>query len=217
MGFDPIGALYDTLKAHEAPATRVGDRLILGEQGVAVLSAAVFNVLKDPEGVKLQLDVRVSSPRFGDTVLIESFAGLGKDEDDAVQHGFWKFMRASMLVLMASLVDAKFGEEQVEWQWWTYGGRSWRVCLGPLLVQGTQPDGLEFGGFLEKMKSAVLPRLSEDWHWIRMYFFKNGEEFVVTEALLDNEDWPEGRESIEAERWPGGVYGARIFLMLMRS
>jgi hypothetical protein len=46
--------------------------------------------------------------------LIESFVGVGPDECKAIEDAFAKFMRPSIHVLLATLVHAKYGGDQVE-------------------------------------------------------------------------------------------------------
>jgi hypothetical protein len=103
-----------------------------------VVSAGLVRVVNHPKARVVQLDVRAKSPTLAGTLLIESFAGVGSDESEAAKQAFGKFLRSSMHVLLASLVDTKYGDGQVEWDSWMFD-KAWRVCMGPLLTQGSAP------------------------------------------------------------------------------
>ena len=119
-----------------------------------------------------------------------------------------------MHVLLATLVDPKHGADQVEWEPWSFDDKTWQVCMGSVVLQGTPPDNFECGEFLDGLKKQLLPHLSVGPHWIRFFFNKNGHEITKSEFLIDNLDWPVGRAIVEAQEWPDGTYSAREFLTL---
>jgi len=160
--------------------------------------------------------VRVSSKRLIDRVLVESFAGWALEEDEAAKQAFEKFLRASLHVLLAVLVEPGLGADQVEWETWRLGGVTWRACIGPMILQGSPPEPFVCGELLDQLRDQLLPRLSECVpHWVRFYFWRSSEQQTCTEALLDNFDWPDGRNIVMAWNWPDGAYSARLFLMLL--
>jgi hypothetical protein len=214
MTFDPTAALEEALQAHGIRTARAGNDVLVGDSGM-VMSAAIVGTWKHVQAQLVQLDVRVRSPWLGYKLLIESFAGGGADEDAAAQQAFDKFLQASMHVLLAALVDRKYGADQVEWEEWIHEDRKWQVCVGPLLMQGAAPEGLAFGKLLDVMQESLPESLDSKAHWLRVYFRKDGQPMAVSEALLDNEDWAEGKKLVEEASWPVGKYGARLFLMMM--
>jgi hypothetical protein len=213
MAFDPTSALQQVLGAHGFKTDSVDQGLLVGESGL-ILSAEVVRVQNHPQTTMVQLDVRAVSPRLGDKLLIESFAGGGTDESGAAEQAFRKFLRGSLHVLLAVLVDSKFGVDQVEWETWSSGDLTWRVCLGPVTLQGAPPENLVFGELLNELSDELLPRLSQGTHWVRFFFWKDGPEIKVSELLVDNIEWPAGKEIIGKMRWPDGAYSAREFLMM---
>ena len=210
MTFDPTAALEEALKEHGIRTALAGNDVLVSDSGM-VISAAIVGTWKHAQAHLIQLDVRVRSPWLGHRLLIESFAGGGADEDTAAQQAFDKFLQASMHVLLAALVDRRYGADQVEWEEWVLDGRRWQVCVGPLLLQGAPPDGLAFGTLLDAMKESLPAALDSGAHWLRVYFRKDGQPMAVSEALLDNEDWAEGKRIVEESSWPVGKYGARLF------
>jgi hypothetical protein len=213
MTFDPTAALQKVLDAHGIQ-TNPSDQGFLIRESDLVLSASVVRVQNHPTNTMVQLDVRAISQWLGGKLLIESFAGWGSDESEAAEQAFRKFLRASMHVLLAVLVDPRYGDDQVEWESWRFGDKTWQVCLGPVCFQGTPPDNFVCGELLDKLKEELLPHVSVGPHWIRFFFNKSGHEITVSELLVDNLDWPEGREIIQALDWPDGMYSAREFLMM---
>jgi hypothetical protein len=214
MTFDPTDGLEEALQAHGIRTTRAGNDVLAGDSG-AVFSAGIVGVWRQSGATLVQLDVRVRSPWLGYRLLIESFAGGGADEDQAAEQAFEKFLQASMHVLLAALVDRRHGADQVEWEEWVHEGKKWQVCVGPLLLQGAAPEGLAFGKLLDTVKDSLPEALDSGAHWLRVYFRKDGQPMAVWEALLDNEDWAEGKRLVEEASWPVGKYGARMFLMMM--
>jgi hypothetical protein len=213
MTFDPVSAFQRMLDAHGMHTDQTDQGILVREFGL-VLSAAVVRAQNQPTNTMVQMDVRAMSSRLGGKLLIESFAGWGSDESAATEQAFRKLLRASMHVLLAFLVDPKHGADQVEWESWSFGDKTWQVCLGPVCFQGTPPDNFVYGELLDKLKEELLPHLRIGLHWIRFFFNKSGYEITVSELLVDNDDWPEGRAIIEALAWPDGTYSAREFLML---
>jgi hypothetical protein len=213
MTFNPAAALCEVLREH-------GIHADLSDEGVSVLesdlfvSAYIVKVTQHPNTKAVQLDVRVSSKRLIDRVVVESFAGWAPEEDEAAKQAFEKFMRASLHVLLAVLVEPRLGENQAEWETWRFGEDSWRVCIGPVILQGAPPKPFICGELLNRLRDQLLPRLGGVPHWVRLYFWRYSEQQTGFEALLDNLDWPDGRNIGMAWDWPEGAYSARLFLML---
>jgi hypothetical protein len=216
MTFDPSAALQEVLTAHGMNTTRTDQGISIPASDL-IVSASVVRVQNHTKAMLAQLDVRATSPRLAGKLLIESFAGWGPDEPEAAKQAFHKFLRSSMHVLLAALVDAKHGADQVEWDSWTFDHKAWRVCMGPLLIQGSTPVTIEYSKLQEQLKGELLPRLSVGCHWLRVFFMKNGRERVGSEVLLDNLDWPDGQKIVDAWNWPDGAFSARQFSMLMQA
>lgn len=212
MNADPLAALDDALKSHGLLTNKTSQGITIQGSDLLV-SAEIVRVVKHPTAKIAQLDVRVRSERLANGWLIESFGGVGPDESKAIEDAFGKFLRSSIHVLLATLVDVKYGEDQVEWESWALNGKTWRVCMGPLLYRGSSPIQSEYSGLLDRLKHNLL-LLESGSHCLRVYCMLNGRDCVGAEAVLDSIDWPEGRKIVSEWNWPDGMLWARHFLML---
>ncbi|HKF48417.1 MAG TPA: DUF6348 family protein [Terracidiphilus sp.] len=215
MSIDPADLLFVAFTSHGIHAIRQEEEVDVPNHQLRA-SCAVFNRREQANLTILQLDIRIRSKKFRDRLLIESFAGYGNDEEEAVKDAFHKFTQASLHVLLAALIDVERGEDQVEWESWTSHGREWRACLGPLLVQDLEEDeDLRFGELLDTLQALLPESLSTAPHWLRVFYWRKDEVCLTSEALLDNEPWPEGESVINRWNWPSGRYRIRNFLMLL--
>jgi hypothetical protein len=213
MKFDTTTAIQNAFNAHGLRTNWTDQGIEVLESGL-VISANIVRLQNRDTITTVQLDVCAMSKKLNDKLLIESFAGRGSDESQAVEQAFRKFTRASMHTILAILVDPIYGEDQIEWESWSFENMNWRVCLGPVCFQGTPPEKFEYNEFLDRMKATLLPNLCNGTHWIRSFFMKNGHDLQVSEVLFDNLDFPDGRRIIDVLNWPDGTYSARQFLMI---
>ena len=207
--------LETILNGHGLATRRSGDHvLLLGGPGL-VLRADVYPKEAAKGTRMIQLDVCLRADVLGGQTLIESCAGTGADDEAAVQHAFAKFCQASFHVLMAAFLGEECCKDQVEWDTWTEGDRTWRACLGPLILMGSCPGDLAVTRLLAELKERVLPTLESGVHWVRVYYSQLGSQTVV-EALLDNDPWPDGEEVVRRWHWPrlNNWYSARLFFVL---
>lgn len=214
MTFDPNDALCEAFRQHGIRAIVTTDGVSLPQSDLLV-SASIVRIDRHPKTVVVQLDVRVFSKQISSGPLIESISGWADDEDQAAKLAFSKFLQASFHVIMAVLVEESLGREQVEWESWNSAGKRWRVCMGPLILQGSPPEEMQIGGLLDQVRDHLLLDLSHRVHWMRLYLWKNGEGRFGSEALLDNSDWPPAHALVDSWRWPSGDYSARLFLMMV--
>jgi hypothetical protein len=187
MNVDVVATLDDALKAHGLLTNRTSQGIAIQGSDLLV-SGAIVRSENHPRARIVQLDVQVRSQRLVKGWLIESFGGVGQDEPKAVEDAFGKFLRSSIHVLLAMLVEAKYGGDQVEWEWWSVPENTWRVCMGPLLYRGSKPIHNEYSGLLDRLKHNLLLRLEAGCHCLRLYCMLNGRDCVGSEALLDNVD-----------------------------
>jgi len=215
MDLDVTNTLVEVLKAHSIGTTWVGKELAAGNM---TISAGMFRKPSVKNTQILQLAVCVNSPLISDRTLIESFAGWGKSEEEALKQAWEKFCRSSLHVLLEIFIGEKKGEDQIEWETWAGEGALWRVCLGPLFVisfvDKPLPD-LRCGDLLDKLRGALLPHLRQERHWLRFYYMRQGNARVGSECLLNNESWSEGESIVDQWHWPDGSYSIRLFLILV--
>jgi len=214
MTFDPVGAVQQALAAHDVRANRIGEEILVPGSSL-VLSAAVVRVNNYAKGTAIQLDIRAQSERFQNRHLIESFGGVGADEYEATRNAFSKSMRASMHVLLATLIDQDYGADEVEWESWSFEDKAWQACLGPVILLGHPPDSFLYAELIDRLRDGLLPSLSVGTHWLRSYFNKVDCHIIASEVLLDNDDSPMGRKILNSLNWPDGTYSARQFLVML--
>lgn len=214
MPFDVTATLHEALVAHGVEARFDGQGIYIPKSG-ANFSAEIFHKATHPDTIIVQLDVRATAPQLSNRLLIESCAGWAADEDQAGKTAFSKFMQASLHVLLATLVAPELGSDQVEWEDWTVGQKTFKACLGPVTFIGAFPEGFTCGDLIDSVRDALVPRLSGEVHWLRLFYSSMGGRTI--EALLDNNDWPEGRAILDVWNWPKGEYSARVFLMVVAS
>jgi hypothetical protein len=93
MDLDVTSTLREILEAHSVHTRPEGQALAVGNM---IVSAWVFKKPSATATSLLQLDVNVRSPLIGARTLVESFAGWGADEAQAIQQAWAKFMRSSL-------------------------------------------------------------------------------------------------------------------------
>jgi Family of unknown function (DUF6348) len=213
MPFDPTHALLETLRQHGVWGEPTPRGIIAPDHEV-LFSCEIFPREKPAGMCVVQLDVRAETKALSNGPLIESCAGWAEDEEQAGKHAFSKFLQASLHVLMASLLNRSLGDDQVDWETWKGPQRSWDVCLGPLTFHGTPPDSIECGELLDVIRDDLSHQITPGIHWVRIYFSRMSSPFI-SEALLDNQEWPELRRIISSWNWPEGEYSARMFFMML--
>jgi hypothetical protein len=214
--FDLNSALQDAIRAHGIDTERTGDWLVLANSRL-LLSGAVVRTTAGEKSVSVQVDFRLRSPLIDDKLMIESYGGTGSDDNEAARFAFDRFLQGSLHVILAVFVAVEHGVDQVEWETWNDGSRDWRVCLGPMLMRGypTFPDGLTIGSLLDQLRALLPSDLASSLHWLRIFHFSLPANPPTSEALLDNNDWPGGRNIVHSWPWPDGGFSVRAFMMLM--
>lgn len=149
-------------------------------------------------------------------VIVEGFAGVGEGIEGA-RDGLKNFTTNSFHVLLAALWD-RVDEERVTVETWRLSSGNATAYIGPFGTRGS-PEPVRdllpeaFGAIEAALKGA---QLGPEMHWARSFYchLRTGETTV--EAMLDNRDWPAGREAFAAVAWPGSEdwYMVRNFLVL---
>ena len=215
MDLDVTSTLQEILEAHSVHTRPEGQALAAGNM---IVSAWVFKKPSATATSLFQLDVNVRSPLIGARTLVESFAGWGTDEPQAIKQAWAKFMRSSLHVLLEVFVGEGQGENQIEWEHWDHNRTGWRICLGPLFAMAFEDQrlpNLACSDLLDQLRNALLPRLRTEYHWLRFYYMQLGDSSTGSECLLDNEHWEEGQNIVTRWGWPNGSYSVRLFLLLV--
>lgn len=148
-------------------------------------------------------------------VVEECFAGLGEGLQ-AFRDAFHNFMVNSLHVLLAALWGAN-DPEQVTTEQWRIGDKEFTAYIGNFGTRASEgthpaiPDGL-FEAIERAVKKQALPG---NYHWVRTFFCNLNGEWTF-EALLDNENWAEGIDCLQALTWEKsrGYYSVRNFMLL---
>lgn len=165
----------------------------------------------------VQLDIRFHlNP---ETMLVESFAGLGSDRVTAIRDSLENLTRSSFHVILRAFVMPD--DEQVTVEDWHFGSVARKVVIGNATFRGSPPnvagDPSQWFPLLESgiRKTALTP----DCHWIRFYYAHLKGLALDCEVLVDNENSASLRELMLAFPWPTseGFYSARIFLIVQRT
>ncbi len=165
----------------------------------------------------VQLDVEVAYDQ--DTMIVESFAGIGLSRPEAIQNAFENFCRNSYHVFLAACWG-QVAEDQVSVEHWDIEGTHWEVFVGNYGIRnfGEQKVDIPEDAFptVENLLRA-LP-LEASLYWLRVFYSDVGNGDTVTEVLLNNEVWEEAQAAISALDWPklDGFYSVRNFLMMRR-
>ena len=214
MDLDVTSTLRRILEGHSVPTKPDGPALVAGNMTAA---AWVRRLQAANDHNLVRLDVNVNSPLIASRTLIESFAGLGTGEEQAIKQAWGKFCQASLHVLLEVFIGEKRGEDQIERETWESRRVRWNVCLGPLLVLGfgnQPPPRVICGELIGQLRDALLPTLSREYHWLRFYYMSKEGSCMASECLLDNESWSEGGKIVNQWKWPDGFYSMRLFLIL---
>jgi hypothetical protein len=204
--------LDQAFRSHAVNVERDGDRLILAGTDMRI-AGAIVSESAFPTHTTVQLDVRFEIGP-GRTI-VESCAGIGDSTKAAIENAERSFVTNALHVLLAAF--ARASGDQVTEERWESGGHAFRAILGNVTGRGAMPAVGAPTAWIEDVEAAVrVASLSKRTHWLRVYCARSGDSAHVTEALLDNESWPELEARLAAFPWPptDAFYSARIFVVL---
>lgn len=183
--------------------------------GQTVFDARMFVHEASERGIIVQLDVAVSDPRLARPRLIESVAGYGGTWKEAIGSATATFLRGSFHAIAAALLDPSGWGEQVAWEDFEHPSGGFRLCLGPQLNM-FQGAAYTAGPLLGEVLAALRGRaLTPQVHWLRLFSSVQDGRATQSEALLDNETWPEGQAIIARHAGGEGFRTSRLFGMLV--
>ena len=149
------------------------------------------------------------------SIVNECFAGIGAGEA-AISDAFQNFTTNSFHVLLAAFWN-RVDPQQVTTEEWVVSGKSFRAYIGNFGTRGSVGIKPSVPSELFPAIQSAIERepLSQDWHWVR-HFFCDVKGERTYEALLDNQPWEAGIESMRSIAWvkSTGYYSVRNFLVL---
>lgn len=167
-----------------------------------------------PEGRSGRLDVEVvAGPgRY----MLESFAGVGGGEAGC-KDAFQQFVINDFHVLLAAFWGIMRPEE-VTVEHWEIGGQPFTAYIGGFGTRAAVEGPVEIPPQAFVTVEAALKKtdLPQALHWARIFHCNINAQGSVSEALLDNEPWPEGEVALKSIDWPvtDHYYSVRNFLIL---
>jgi hypothetical protein len=165
---------------------------------------------------RAQFDFVVKTTRLAGGTLVESFAGDGPTYRAALEQACGKFERASLHVILASLLDRASCADQVSWETWPNASGAFDACLGPQLLLWADVSA-PIGPLVDALRERLAQQpLSREVHTLRLFAARDGSKVLADEVLLDGEPWEPGIALCAAYAWPerGDAWATRLFLML---
>jgi hypothetical protein len=162
-----------------------------------------------------QLDIQIKVEGV-DEVIVESFAGFGATQKEAIAEALQNFMLSSFHVITAAFLQENDSNVTVET--WKIGDQEKRVIIGNVTMRGNPPANFSESNWFSQLEEKIKAS-SKDLtgaHWVRLYCSQVDNAISDREILLDNEPWEELEKEIPNFSWPKGkdFYSARIFMIL---
>ncbi len=160
---------------------------------------------------RLDVDIVISEERR----IEESFAGFG--EGDAACRDALKAFEQNTLHLLLAACWYVTDDRQMQITAWDIGVRTWDVFIGPFTLRGADDTQASIPADAVTSIEAALKResLTPELHWLRLIHRRDAQGEARSEALLDNEPWPAGTQTLNAVDWPTTAdYTASCFMML---
>lgn len=206
MSINPNALLADLMSAHGVRSELHDDGVLFPDHG----KRGYARLFEREQGGQLDVGIEIA-PGW---LLLESFAGIGGDRGEALGDAFRAFAQGALHVILSAFF-AGGGDGQVTREQWIIAGTPRLVTLGNVMFRGRQQvDPLAwFPQFEAALKASALP---EGTHWLRLYLARQGSGAMTSEALLDNEIWPDMQQAMAHFAWPaaGDFYSIRLFLVV---
>ncbi|NET35767.1 MAG: hypothetical protein F6K19_27700 [Cyanothece sp. SIO1E1] len=163
--------------------------------------------------IRVDIEVALSDERS----IIESFGDVGSTPNEALANSCYNFTTGPLHVFLSSLWNCH-DDQQVLKEIWTINSNPWDVYLGNIVRKAAGgidvPVPSELMPVIETLISAEP--ISQDIHWLRVYYANMPSHNQIVEVLLDNEPWEQGHDEIQNMPWPvmETFYSVRMFLMM---
>lgn len=209
-----LDILVKTFRKHGIDC-EMQDGIIIFEKQLMTACAKLFDRTTSDLKI-LQIDVKLDIG-LGRSI-VESCAGFGKDAEAAFADVWENFLRNSFHVLLGAFFSAEY-DDQIHRDEWVIGGNHYDVTMSNVGIRGKMPENLtmKWHDQLEDMIKAK--NLTEETHWIRLYYAQSGGEVYSREILLDNEIWKNAEPEVNQFEFPvtEGFLSVRVFMVLKRK
>ncbi len=183
------------------------------------ITAQVFEMERYEDSVIIQLDIHILLPN---NTIIESFVAHAPSVEDAIAETLEEFEVNVLHVLIAGFWEnAKKVENGVGLEQWDINGYRWQLVVGNYGYKGSLPiDDIVLDEMFDTIKEEILALpLEEDIYAIRTVYTNVGDGRKVTEALLNNEEFPSLEKKISNLPWKSvedDYYSVRNFILAMK-
>lgn len=207
--------IMNVLQPFEVMAKPVGGWLTFPNSRVQ-LQGRIAGGGRTEEGlVALQVDICVKIDE--ERTMIQSFPGVGDNEDESIINAFENFIAHSFHLILATFFSK--AEDEVTMEGWGIREIPRKVIFSHAIRKGNVPDALtngEFPWFSEledRLKALDLPT---GMHWVEMHFAQVDGDMLLCDVRLDNDEWQPAQQEIASLDWPMGesFYSRRLFLTI---
>jgi hypothetical protein len=210
---DTTAFFLELFRGHGLPCC-LRDGWIVADDGCLTAQVRIFTISSTGNRICIHLDLDVRLPT-GQS-LLESCAGVGGTRSEAIADAIRNIADGSFHVIFLALTGRSCSHCEIES--WRVGEVERQVFISPMVCRGHAPlDDPFFREWFSTMQEAIQATgLAPGIHWIRLYQFKASFMDPVSEALLDNDDWPEIQRMLARLSWPPAdwFYSVRIFLLM---
>ncbi|MCP4216704.1 MAG: hypothetical protein GY765_18785 [bacterium] len=206
------GFLKNLFDSHGVKA-EIANGCVVLKNGPLKINGAIVNETKHPNVLVLQLDIRFWTQTGN--VILESFAGIGKNKEEALESALQSFTVNDFHVMLAAFFQPD--DQHIDVGELEIAGTKREVIFGNIGVRGKPPELVPGGNWFSQFeKQLKASRLTGGLHWIRFYYGHMGGKTIQCEMLLDNKLWkPMAGEMLKLS-WPKSddFYSFRIFVII---
>ncbi|MGY3233082.1 hypothetical protein ACVWWJ_004566 [Luteibacter sp. HA06] len=168
---------------------------------------------KDGGMGRLDIDIVLDEER----TIEESFGGIGTGKAGC-RDALDSFARNDFYVMLAACWHLA-SEEKLATHELTAGVHRFKAYIGDFTLRGEKDAPMEIPeDGLSALEAAISTApLTNDVHWIRVFYGNVGDGKTQVEVLLDNEPWAAGHKAIASVEWPqlDRYYSLRNFIALV--
>ncbi|MFL9483619.1 DUF6348 family protein [Chitinophagaceae bacterium LWZ2-11] len=200
------------LFAKHGISCEISDGILLFEKQHIIVHTRLFR-RTHAAVIMLQLDFHLEFG-FGKEI-IESCTGMGDDLQSALNDAWINFTINSFHTLLAAFFTPDY-DDQIERSDLHITDNRFTMICNPIITRGKQP-GNTTTEWLQQFNTEITKhRLSNETHWIRLYYAGTSENIYGHEVLLDNNNWTELESLLPSFNFPitNEFSSVRLFMIL---
>jgi L-fucose mutarotase/ribose pyranase (RbsD/FucU family) len=219
LDIDVNAKLVALMEAHNMEVGQTDDYFFVDGQFPGIVAQA-FEMERFEDSVVVQIDITMLFPHDS---FVESFVAHAKTVDDAVENIFQQFeANVFHTFIMAFWGKAKRVENGVGSDIWEINGHKWEAIVSNYGYRGYDEfDTIipEIDAVYDTIKSSIEAYpVEKDIYAIRTVFTNTSTGEQVTEALINNQEFPELHEKVATLPWNPSeqYYSVRNLVLLMK-